>query len=148
MTSNHHILESISILGWVFGQFLLLQIAFTFGSHGHIWQITWSDHKKHMTSHSLHLSLMKQKPTGRVSLDAKSVAWICLNSCYSRSYKVTKTLWRRSFSVTRISTNSCYRFCFSIHSTLWRWLQRRREPKIRRLKLICRNHFVVKGLPP
>ena len=77
--------------------FVLLEIAFSFVSHGHIWQVTWPEYKSRINSHSLHLSLMQQKPTGRVHLDAKSAAWICWNSCYWRNYDVSKTLWRHIF---------------------------------------------------
>ena len=40
---------------------------------------------------------MKPAPTGRVYWEAKSVAWICWNSCYWKSYDVIKFLWRHSF---------------------------------------------------
>ena len=78
---------------------LLLETAFTFGSHDHIWCVTWSEHKNRINSHSFHLPPMKQKPTDKVHLDAKSVAWICWNSCYLRSYDVTKSFWSHSFFI-------------------------------------------------
>ena len=37
MTPNHHILGSLSMLGLVFVMFVLLEVAFIFGSLDHIW---------------------------------------------------------------------------------------------------------------
>ena len=45
MTSNRRILGSLGIPGLVFGMFVLLEVTFCFGSHDHIWQVMWPEHK-------------------------------------------------------------------------------------------------------
>ena len=77
--------------------FVLLEVAFSFGRHDHIWYVTWPEYKNRINLRSWHLSPLKPMPTGRVYWKAKSVAWICWNSRYWKSYDVITFLWRHSF---------------------------------------------------
>ena len=97
MTSSRRILGSLSILGLNLAMFVLLEVAVSFGSHDRIWYVTWPKYKNRINSRSLHLSPLKPTPTGRVYWEAKSVAWICWNLRYWKSYGVIKFLWGHNF---------------------------------------------------
>ena len=48
MTSNHHILSSLSTLGWFLVLSLLFEVAITFSSHEHVWftnEVMWPETK-------------------------------------------------------------------------------------------------------
>ena len=77
--------------------FVLLEVAFSFGSHtyGYTWWVTWPEYKNRIKL--LRLSPLKPTPTGRVFWEAKSVPWICwILSCW-KSYDFIKFLWHHSF---------------------------------------------------
>ena len=95
MTSDRRFLGSRSILGLDLAMFVLLVLQF--------WQ-SWPYLVSHVAktqnrinSHSLHISPLKPTPSGRLYWEAKSVAWICSNSRYYKSYDVIKILGRHSF---------------------------------------------------
>ena len=75
--------------------FVLIEVAFSFGIHDHIWLVTWPEHKNRINSQLT--SSLKPTTTDRVHREAKSVAWTCSNSRYCKSYHVIKFLWRHSF---------------------------------------------------
>ena len=105
MTSNGHILSSLSILGTFLAIVLLLSVAIIFDSHDHIWLVTWSEKKKNsLNPGSLHPFSMKQKPKDEVYSDAKTDVRICLNLRYWKSYDVTNTLWRH-YSLVNANLN-------------------------------------------
>ena len=90
MTSKHHNLAFLSMLGLVFGCIMfvcqrlpsVLAVLTVFGK-------SWTEQHNPINLHSLHLFPMKQKPKGRLHSDAKSVSWICWHSCCWRNYDIT-----------------------------------------------------------
>ena len=182
MTSNHHILESISILGFCFWPCFFYQ--------------RWPSLSVVMTifgkSRDWPKKPYEQKPNGRVHLRCKICSMDLLKCVLWIKLWRHKTLWRHSIfsnanfnksmlqilllntlyplalvSIEKdLSCVSLYGFCILItwltkygHDYQnWRqplkeqtWPKTKprilREPKIRRLEVICSSHFVVKGLP-
>ena len=97
MTTNRCFLGSLSILVSVFGHVWAFRGCLQFGSHDHILVSHVTRIQNRITLPNLHLSPWNPTPTAKVYWKAKSVAWICWNSPYCKSYDVMKFLWRHSF---------------------------------------------------